>query len=334
MVTFLSGGTGTPKLLDGAATAFSPAETTVVANTGDDVEIGGLLVCPDVDTLLYQGGGILDRETFWGVGDDTDHTHTALQELADAADLPTDPQYLDDERQTAGREIAAWRRFSGVGEFMLIGDRDRAVHVTRTSLLDQGYSLSEATAILADALSVDLDVVPMSDDPVATVVHTPEGPMHFQEFWVHHDGEPAVEDVEFRGADRAEPTPGVLEALADTVVVGPSNPVAGVGPTLALPGVPEALRETTVVVVSPFVGDEAFSGPAVEMMVAVDAVPGTPGLPDAYPFADAFVIDETDDSALDAPTVRTDISIDGREDAARVVEAVTRAVEEVRRPDP
>jgi LPPG:FO 2-phospho-L-lactate transferase len=322
MVTFLSGGTGTPKLLDGAGAAFSPEETTVIANTGDDVEIGGLFVCPDVDTLLYQRGGILDRETFWGISDDTDRTHAALHDIADAADLSTAPQYLDDERQTAGRDIADWRRFSGAGEFMRIGDRDRAFHITRTSLLDRGATLSEATATLAAGLDVTLDVQPMSDDPVTTLVHTPEGPIHFQEFWVHHGGEPAVEDVEFRGAARAEPAPGVLAALEDAVVVGPSNPVTGIGPMLALPGVIEALRETTVVVVSPFVGDEAFSGPAVKLMDAVEADAGTSGLSRVYPFADAFVIDETDNTTFEAPVARTDISIDGREDAARVVETV------------
>jgi len=329
MVTFLSGGTGTPKLLDGAAAAFSPGETTVVANTGDDVEIGGLLVCPDLDTVLYQGGGVLDRETWWGVSGDTDRTHAALHDIAGAADLPTEPQYLDDERQTAGRDIADWRRFSGVGEFMQIGDRDRAFHITRTSLIDQGHTLSETIDVLADGMGVSIDILPMSDDPVATLVHTPDGVMHFQEFWVHHDGDPPVEDVEFRGAARADPAPGVLDALQDTVVIGPSNPVTGIGPTLALPGVAEALQETTVVVVSPFVDGEAFSGPAVKLMEAVDADPGTAGLPRAYPFADAFVVDEDDTTEFDVPTVREDIAIDGREDAGRVIRAVTDALAEV-----
>ena len=106
MVTFLSGGTGTPKLLDGATTAFTPAETTVVANTGDDVELGGLFVSPDVDTLLFQGGGILDRDTWWGIENDTHRTHDALADLAEAAGRSTEPTYLPEERQTAGRDLA------------------------------------------------------------------------------------------------------------------------------------------------------------------------------------------------------------------------------------
>ncbi|SDQ61192.1 2-phospho-L-lactate transferase [Natronobacterium texcoconense] len=326
MVTFLSGGTGTPKLLDGAGAVFSPEETTIVANTGDDVEIGGLFVSPDVDTLLFQGGGLLDRETWWGIEDDTHRTNTALMDLAEAADLPEGPQYLPDEKQTEGRRIANWRRFSGVAEFMTIGDQDRAVHITRTSLLDQGYTLSEATQRLADSFDLDVELLPMSDDPVASLIHTTEGTMHFQEYWVGHRAEPDVETVEFRGSSTAEPAPGVLEALSDTVVIGPSNPVTSIGPMLALPGVADALAQTTVVVVSPFLGDDAFSGPAGELMEAVDAEPSTEGLATAYPFADAYVIDSDDDAEFDRPTIATDIRIDGPEDAKRVVRAIDEAI--------
>ncbi|ELY81583.1 2-phospho-L-lactate transferase [Natrinema pallidum] len=326
MVTFLSGGTGTPKLLDGAAAAFSPEETTVVVNTGDDIEIGGLLVSPDVDTLLFQGGGILDRETWWGIEGDTQRTNSALSDIASAAGLPEGPQYLPDDRQTEGRTLANWRRFSGVAEFMTIGDRDRAVHITRTSLIDEGKTLSEATERLADAFGLTIDLLPMSDDPVASLVHTDEGVMHFQEYWVAHRGDPAVDTVEFRGSSQADPAPGVLEALEDTVVIGPSNPVTSIGPMLALPGVADALAQTTVVAVSPFLGDDAFSGPAGDLMEAVNAEPSTEGLATAYPFADAFVIDDGDDADFDRPTVRTDIAIDSSADAARVIRAIDDAI--------
>ncbi|ELZ20871.1 LPPG:FO 2-phospho-L-lactate transferase [Natrinema limicola JCM 13563] len=154
--------------------------------------------------------------------------------------------------------------------------------------------------------------------------------MHFQEYWVANRGEPAVETVEFRGSSNAEPAPGVLEALSDTVVIGPSNPVTSIGPMLALPGVAKALAETTVVAVSPFLGDDAFSGPAGDLMAAVDAEPSTEGLASVYPFVDAFVIDADDDADFDRPTVRTDIRIDDAEDAARVTRAVDDAIERVR----
>ncbi|WP_284014154.1 2-phospho-L-lactate transferase [Halobaculum litoreum] len=330
MVTFLAGGTGTPKLLDGAAGVFAPESTTVVGNTGDDVELGGHLVCPDVDTVLFHGGGVLDTERWWGIADDTTETHAELSRLADAAGLEGGPRYLDDEAQTAGRDIARWRRFSGVAEFMEIGDRDRAVHLTRTSLLDEGHTLTEVTRTLAEAFGLDVDVVPMSDDPVATIVHTEDGPLHFQEYWVAERGAPAVEDVEFRGADAAAPTDAVREALRDDVVVGPSNPVTSIGPMLALDGVREALAETTVVAVSPFVEDRVFSGPAADLMRGTGREPSTAGVADAYPFADAFVLDDDDGTALDRPVVRTDTRIGDTADAARVARACREALEVAR----
>jgi LPPG:FO 2-phospho-L-lactate transferase len=330
MVTFLAGGTGTPKLLDGAARVWPADRIAVVGNTGDDIELGGLLVCPDLDTVLFHGGGVLDRERWWGIADDTTATHDRIQELAAAAGIEPGPRYLDAEAQTAGRDIARWRRFSGVAEFMEIGDRDRAVHVTRTGLLDEGERLTAVTRTLADAFGLDVGLLPMSDDPVATLVHTPDGPIHFQEYWVARRGEPTVEGVEFRGADRATPTDAVESALDGPVVIGPSNPVTSIGPMLALPGVEAALDAATVVAVSPFLGDRVFSGPAADLMAGVGREPSTAGVAAAYPFADAFVLDEDDETPLDRPTVRTDIRIDGPEDAGRVARACDRALEAAR----
>ena len=330
MVTFLAGGTGTPKLLDGATRVWDSEQVSVVANTGDDVELGGHLVCPDVDTVLFAGGGVLDRETWWGIADDTTATHAELVRLADAAGLETGPRYLDDAAQTTGREIARWRRFSGVAEFMEIGDRDRAVHVTRTSLLDEGHTLTEVTGTLADAFDLDVDLLPMSDDPVATLIHTEAGEtIHFQEYWVDRRGEPGVADVEFRGAADAEPTAAVERALTQPVVIGPSNPVTSIGPMLAVPGFEAALSSTPVVAVSPFVGDQVFSGPAADLMAGVGSDPSTAGVADAYPFADAFVLDHDDPTELTCHVERTDTRIDDADDAERVAGACRRALEAV-----
>jgi LPPG:FO 2-phospho-L-lactate transferase len=335
MVTFLAGGTGTPKLLDGLGpdSAFEASEVTVVGNTGDDVELGGFLVCPDLDTVLFHGGGVLDRERWWGVDGDTTATHDELHRLADECGLATGPRYLSEEAQVSGRDIARWRRFSGVAEFMEIGDRDRAVHLTRTGLLDEGHTLTEVTRTLADAFGLDVDLLPMSDDPVATIVHTDVGPMHFQEYWVHRRAEPRVEDVEFRGADDAEPTSEVREALSEPIVIGPSNPVTSVGPMLAVPGIEATLAESVVVAVSPFVEREVFSGPAAKLMDGVGLEPSTAGVAEAYPFADAFVLDEADGTRLDRPVVRTDTRIDGAADARRVLDAVCEALELVAEPE-
>jgi LPPG:FO 2-phospho-L-lactate transferase len=327
MVTFLSGGTGTPKLLAGADAVFPPAEMTVVANTGDDVELGGMLICPDLDTLLFLGGGALDEETWWGIEGDTAETHEELGRLARAAGIDAGPRYLPEERQTAGRRISRWRRFSAVAEFMHIGDRDRAVHLTRTGLLDEGESLTAVTDTLARAFDVPWRVLPMSDDPVASIIHTAEGSMHFQEFWVAHDGKPAVERVEFRGSASATPTDAVRSALRDPVVLGPSNPVTSIGPMLALPGVEDALAETTAVAVSPFVEDRVFSGPADDLMAAAGYEASTAGVAAAYPFVDAFVLDGADGTALDRPVVRTDTELGTPADAARVTRAIEEAME-------
>jgi LPPG:FO 2-phospho-L-lactate transferase len=329
MVTFLAGGTGTPKLLYGAEDVFAPADTPVVCNTGDDVELSGVVVCPDVDTVLFSESGLLDRELWWGIEDDSTRSHEEIRRLADAAGLDAGPRYLPDSEQTAGREIARFRRFSGVAEFMELGDRDRAIHVTRTGLLDEGESLTEATATLAEALDVDRPVLPMSDDPVASIVHTPEGPMHFQEFWVHRRGEPTVERVEFRGADSAEPTDAVREALDAPVVVGPSNPITSIGPMVAMDAVREALASTPVVAVSPFVEDRLFSGPAGKLLSASGYDPSTAGVAEAYPFADAFVLDDDDGTELDRPVVHTDTELGEPADGARVSRAVCEAFDAI-----
>jgi LPPG:FO 2-phospho-L-lactate transferase len=326
MVTFLSGGTGTPKLLQGAEAVFPPADTPVVGNTGDDVELGGHLVCPDLDTQLFLDAGLLDRETWWGIADDPHETHDELHALADGAGLDIEPRFLDDEAQTSGRDISRWRRFSGVGEFMLIGDRDRAIHLTRTGLIDEGHTLTEATAALCTALDVERDILPMTDDPVASLIHTPDGVMHFQEWWVHRNGEPSVEKVEFRGSTEADPTDRVLEALAEPVVVGPSNPITSIGPMLGMDWFREALSLTPVVVVSPFVEDRVFSGPAATLMEAVGYEPSTAGVAAAYPFADAFVLDTDDETDLPVPVVHTDTTLDTPEDSARVASAVDEAL--------
>ncbi len=326
MITFLAGGTGTPKLLAGATQQFSPRHLTVVGNTGDDIELGGLLVCPDLDTVLFHEGGVLDTDRWWGIDGDTHETNAELHRLADEAGLASGPQYLPAEQQTAGRPIARWRRFSGIAEFMTIGDRDRAVHITRTSLLDRGHTLTEATQRLAEAFDVELTLLPMTDDPVSTIIRTDSGPIHFQEYWLG-ETDHEIQGVEFRGSKEAEPTGSVLEALDAPVVIGPSNPVTSIGPLLAIPGIREALDRTPVVAVSPFIEDEVFSGPAAELMAATGREPSTRGVADSYPFVDAFVLDDADGTELDRPVVRTDTRIENAADSNRVMKAVIESLE-------
>lgn len=312
MTTFLSGGTGTPKLLDGARDVLNGFN--VVVNTGDDIEIAGNLVCPDVDTVLYTLSDRLDRDRWWGVEGDTHETHDAL--TRDGVRV---------ERVEPARPLGEERAFSGDGEFMLIGDEDRATHIVRSSALDGGATLTEATGRVADRLGVPDDerVLPVTDDRVATYVETDEGMLAFQVWWVARDGEPEPRDVEFRGAESARPTEEVLKALEEDVVIGPSNPVTSVGPMLAVEGVRDALSETHVAAVSPFVGGEVVSGPAARLMRAVGLSASSRGVYEAYSdFLDVLVADN-EDPDVDCRVVETDTSIEGREDAARLAETVT-----------
>lgn len=329
MVTFLSGGTGTPKLLWGAASVFPPEDTTVVGNTGDDVVLGALHVSPDIDTVIFSQSGLLDRDRWWGIADDPTTTTDRIDELAAAVGIDPEPNYLPDERQTAGRRLSRWRRFAAAPEFMTIGDRDRAHHVIRTQLLETGATLSEATSRLAQAYNLDLEIFPMSDDPVSTIVHTVNGELHFQEYWVARRGEPAVTDVEYRGASNAAVPKAVSQALSEPVVIGPANPVTSLGPMLAIDAFADALEATPTVAVSPFVGDRVFSGPAAELMRGIDREPSTAGVAALLPHVDAFVLDEDDETDLDRPVVRTDTRIETRDDAARIARTCREALNEV-----
>lgn len=235
----LSGGTGTPKLLQGLSRLIKPEEFSIIVNTGEDVEISGLLVSPDLDTVVYTLAGIVNEETWYGIRGGTFFCHEALKRL-------------------------------GHVELLRIGDRDRATKLYRTLMLKQGKPLSEITKEICQHLGVQANVLPMSDDRVRTLINTEAGIMQFHEFWVARRAKDKVIGVRFEGAENAEPAPGVLEALekADGVLIGPSNPVTSIGPILAVEGIREALSRNRgrVVAVSPIVGNAPISGPAGVLM--------------------------------------------------------------------
>jgi len=275
MVTFLAGGTGTPKLLDGA-TRVAPRRDCGRRQHGRRYRTRRPPRLPPRRRHRAVRGWRRPRpRDVVGIADDTTTTHEELRRLATQVGLGT-PPYLDDKAQTAGREIARWRRFSGVGEFMEIGDRDRAVHLTRTSLLDEGHTLTEAIRTLADAFDLDVDLLPMSDDPVATLIHTEAGEtIHFQEYWVARRADPrrrgrGVPRGGRRGADRRRRPRRPRRARRRD---RPLQPRDEHRPDARDPGRRGGAVRDPVVAVSPFIGDEVFSGRPADLMAGVGRDP-------------------------------------------------------------
>lgn len=259
----LSGGTGTPKLLFGLKELLPHEELSVVVNTAEDIWISGNYISPDIDSVLYTLADIIDEKRMWGIKGDKTLTHDALIAM-------------------------------GIKEKLQVGDRDRAVHIFRSELLRRGVKLSHATSALAESLGVAQRVVPMTDDIVSTVVSTPEGVMHFQEFWVGRQGNPEVLSLFFAGLDAALPCQAFLDLLEkeDIILIGPSNPVTSIGPILALQGVRERMQDKKVVAMSPFIGNKPVSGPAAKFMAACGALPGDEGVRALLGKVDLFIVDK------------------------------------------
>jgi LPPG:FO 2-phospho-L-lactate transferase len=273
-VTALAGGTGAAKLLRGLAACLAPGDLTVVVNTGDDADVWGLHVSPDLDSVAYALAGVLDVARGWGRADETFRCLEAMAVL-------------------------------GAPTWFSLGDRDLAVHLTRTAALRAGAPLSAVTARLAADLGVPARLLPMSDAPVRTIITTREGRLAFQEYFVRDKAQAEVVRVDYEGAAAARPAPGVLAALAgaERVIVCPSNPVTSIGPILAVPGIVEALTATRapVVGVSPIVGGAPVSGPAGRLMAARGLDVSPLGVAAAYaPWLGTLLIDAADAAHADA----------------------------------
>ena len=268
-VALLAGGTGGTKLAHGFAMLAERAavDLTVIANVGDDTEMHGLHVSPDVDALLYTLGGLMDAERGWGVRDDTHTAHAMFERYGE----PT---------------------------WFTIGDADLATDVVRTARLRDGARLTDATAGMARALGIRARILPASDDPYRTLIETDAGTLPFQDYFVRLRQEPEVRGVRSEGADHARPTTQVLEAIeeADVVVIGPSNPIVSIGPILDLPGVRQAVADARrTVAVSPIVAGRALKGPADRMLTSLGHESTALGVARIYlGVVDRFVLDEAD----------------------------------------
>jgi LPPG:FO 2-phospho-L-lactate transferase len=265
MLSILSGGTGTPKLLRGFKDS---GELSVIVNTAEDVWVSGNKVTPDIDSVIYTLAGIIDDSKWWGIKGDTFNTFKALEDM-------------------------------GYFEEIMLGDRDRATCIYRTDMLNSGDTLTEATRDLCDVHRIQTNVLPMSEYDISSVISTPLGDMHFQDFWVAMHGEPEVTGVKLLG--QLLPTAEVMDALnaSDNIFIGPSNPITSIGPILALEGVRETLQIKFVIAVSPFIGDQPVSGPASKLMKARGLEPSTKGVAEFYEdVVDVLIVDERDGTDL------------------------------------
>jgi LPPG:FO 2-phospho-L-lactate transferase len=277
-VVALSGGVGGARFLRGLVDVVPPADVTVIGNVGDDVEILGLHVSPDLDSIAYALSGLADEERGWGRADET------WNALASA--------------ETLGGE--SWFR---------LGDRDLGLHLVRTQALRAGESLSAVTRRLTAALDLGITLLPATDDRLRTHLHTPAGRFPFQEWFVARGHRDEVDALEYAGADGARPAPGVLEALAeaDVVVLAPSNPYVSIGPILAVAEIRAALeaRRAAAVAVSPLIGGRAVKGPADRMLARLAGGTSPHQVASCYlGLIDALVIDEADAADAEGLPVR------------------------------
>lgn len=239
MITALAGGVGAAKFLSGLVRVIPEEELTVIVNTGDDIELYGLHISPDLDIITYTLAGIVDEERGWGIKGDTFHCLEMLRKY-------------------------------GYETWFNLGDRDLATHIHRTLLLKRGLKLSQATKEICKSLGVKANIIPMTDDKFETWIETDAGLMHFQEYLVKRGAKDKVLGVKYLGAETAKPADGVIEAIlnSELVIICPSNPIVSIGTILSVKGVREALRATKApkVAISPIVAGMPIKGPADKLM--------------------------------------------------------------------
>jgi LPPG:FO 2-phospho-L-lactate transferase len=267
-VTVLSGGVGGARFLCGVVEAVDPAKVTAIVNVGDDLEVLGLAVSPDLDSVVYTLAGLSDEERGWGRADETWNALATVEALGGDA----------------------WFR---------LGDRDLGLHLVRTHALRAGEPLSSVTARLTAAIGLEATILPATDDPLRTWLDTPNGSFDFQHWFVARAHRDPVDRVRFEGAADSSPAPGVLEALheADLILIAPSNPYVSIAPILAVSRIRSALerRRVPCVAVSPLIGGKAVKGPAADMLARLEG--GTTPAHVAQCYAgliDALVVDEAD----------------------------------------
>jgi LPPG:FO 2-phospho-L-lactate transferase len=262
MITVFSGGTGTPKLLQGIVEIIDPEDVTVIVNTLENDYFSGVYVAADLDTIMYTLAGMINQETWYGIEGDTFITHHTLKEI-------------------------------GCPEVLRIGDEDRAIKIQKTLLMNK-YPLSTAVNIQKERLGIKSKILPMSNQDSHITIKTTQGEMDFHQFLVEEKGNPQVLDLNY---ERVEPAPGVLDAIenSEMVLIGPSNPITSIEPIISANGVKKSLKNAYVVAVSPIIGDRPVSGPAAKFMKALGHEVSCLGIAHIYQdFLDKFIIDDID----------------------------------------
>jgi LPPG:FO 2-phospho-L-lactate transferase len=268
MITALAGGVGAARFLTGLVKLVNEENLAIIVNTGDDIELFGLHISPDIDIVTYTLAGIVDEEKGWGIRGDTFQC------------------------------LEAFRRFNQEVWFN-IGDRDLATHIFRTSLLKKGLKLSEVTAEVNRALGLNVAILPMTDDKFETRIMTRDGSIHFQEYLVKRGAKDEVFGVEFLGADNAKPAAGVIDSIANAelVIVCPSNPIVSIGTILAVKGVRDALRQTNAkkIAISPIIAGAPIKGPADKLLKGLGLEVSAYSVAKLYAdFLDTFILDTAD----------------------------------------
>ncbi|MBB4641150.1 2-phospho-L-lactate transferase [Rhizorhapis suberifaciens] len=307
-VVVLTGGVGGTKLVLGLYQVMPPERITAVVNTGDDFEHLGLYISPDVDTLLYTLSGKANVAQGWGREDESWSFMTALRSL-------------------------------GGEDWFQLGDGDLALHMLRTMRLRGGETLSQITADFARAWGVGVDILPMSNDPVSTVVTTGEGDLPFQRYFVERRCVPAVSAIRFDGATAARAAPGVVEAITDpatdAILIAPSNPYLSIDPILAVPEIRTALEKRTapVVAVTPIVGGKAVKGPTAKMMAELGVPVSPAAIANHYAgIIDGMLVDERDEAEdIGIEMSAADTLMITLADRSRVAEAVLALAQRLRR---
>lgn len=266
MITVLSGGTGTPKLLQGIKEVVKPEDLTIIVNTLENNYFSGVYVAADIDTVMYTMADIINDEFWYGQRDDTFTTHETLEKM-------------------------------GYHETLKIGDKDRAIKIQKTELM-QEYTLQEAVKIQKDALKIKSNILPMSNEQSNVKIKTTDGIMDFHEFLIENQSKPEVVDVIY---EPVNPADGVIEAIenSDQVIIGPSNPITSINPIIQMPGVIKALKKVHTTAVSPFIGETAVSGPAAKFMKALGFPVNPVGVAQIYKeFLNHYIINTSDDKYI------------------------------------